>query len=135
MEHLKSKPSGDAPQQDVFRKVTDKLVQDPAGLTALDIADLPAHQKEVMLLMMRDHEAATQGISLLVLRQRLNNPSDLDATLAELTQNNWLLLMGEPPNLLYKVHLKAKRGSSSQDMWSVLAERLAKRDSKPPDNP
>ncbi|MBZ0318710.1 MAG: hypothetical protein K8L91_20010 [Anaerolineae bacterium] len=134
MEHLKSKPSDQTPQQDVFRKVTDKLSQDPTGLTPLDIVDLPAHQKEVMLLMMRDHEAATAGISIEELRRRLNNPPHLETTLAELTGNNWLLMMGEAPNFLYKVHLKAKRGSSSKDMWSVLVERLAKRDSKPPED-
>ncbi|MBI5931583.1 MAG: hypothetical protein HY862_19905 [Chloroflexi bacterium] len=134
MEHLKTKPSEQPPQQDVFRKVTDKLTQDPSGLTPLDIVDLPSHQKEVMLLMMRDHAAATQGISMEDLRKRLSNPAHLENTLVELTQNDWLLMMGEAPNFLYKVHLKAKRGSGNKDMWSVLAERLAKRDSKPPED-
>ncbi len=134
MEHLKSKPTEQTPQQDVFRKVTDKLTQDPSGLTPLDIVDLPVHQKEVMLFMMRDHDAAMAGISLEDLRKRLNNPSHLETTLTELTQNDWLLMMGEAPNFLYKVHLKAKRGSGNKDMWAVLAERLAKRDSNPPEN-
>lgn len=132
IDHLKSKPDPDPARPDMFRKVTDKLGQESSGLTPLDIVELPVQQKEIMLLMLRDHRAATEGISVEELRNRLKNTDQLENTLAELTQNSWLLLMGEAPHHLYKVHLRAKRRSgSNRDMWSMLAERLA---TTPPDS-
>src|SRR5262245_1854430 len=128
IDYLKAKPDPDPARPDMFRKVTDKLGQESSGLTPLDIAELHVQQKEIMLLMLRDHAADTEGISVEELRKRLKNTDQLENTLAELTRNNWLLLMGEAPHLLYKVHLRAKRRTgSNRDMWSMLAERLATR--------
>ena len=107
-----------------------------AGLTPLDIADLPDAPRRVMFAMLRDAEAATEGLTLDNLQDKLANVSGLPDVLAELTQNGWLILRGEPPTARYKVNLRRRRGREvSADVWASLAEQLAEAADSDQDEP
>jgi len=101
----------------------------PAGLTPLDIADLPDGQRQVMFALLRDSRSAGDGVSADALREKLPQVEGLAAVLDELTRNSWLIRLGEAPNVRYKVNLRRKRGSSlGGGLWSSLSNRLAEED-------
>jgi hypothetical protein len=98
----------------------------PAGLTPLDIADLPEPQRQVMFALLRDSRASASGVTLDVLYEKFSEFEDLDSTLDELTKNNWLIRQGEAATIRYKVNLRRKRGSTlGGNIWSSLSSRLA----------
>ena len=110
----------------------------PAGRMALDIADLPEPQRQVMFALLRDSTASTEGIALEALREKLGHPDDLDATLDDLTKHSWLIRQGEPPNPRYKVNLRRKRGSTlGANLWASLTDHLAEetKEQTPPKGP
>jgi hypothetical protein len=65
----------------------DRSEEKPAGLTPLDIADLPETQRRVMFVILRDASASTEGITLPALHQKLADVADLDRILDELAGN------------------------------------------------
>jgi hypothetical protein len=98
----------------------------PSGLTPLDIADLPMPQRQVMLILLRDPWASTEGITLKALQERIEDAEALADILADLTKNGWLVQYGEPPGVRYKVNLRRKRGGSLEgNLWASLADHLA----------
>jgi hypothetical protein len=99
----------------------------PAGLSPLDIADLPNDQRQVMLWLLRNSAAPTNGVPHAALRDQFEDLKDLKSVLDDLTTNSWLIRLGEPPNDRFKVNLRRKRGSSS--LWTSLSNRLADEDS------
>jgi hypothetical protein len=114
----------------LYDRLMDQLGDDdsdqPAGLTPLDIADLPEPQRQVMFALLRDSRASASGVTLDVLRAKFSEFEDLDSILDELTQNNWLIRQGEAATIRYKVNLRRKRGSTlSGNIWSSLSSRLA----------
>jgi hypothetical protein len=100
--------------------------EEPAGITPLDITDLPQDQKQLMLTLLRDQGGAVDGVTREALHSKFSDKlGDLDATLAQLARNGWLIVMGEAPNLRYRVNLKAKRGSTGGfGLWSVISDRV-----------
>ncbi len=114
----------------LYDRLNDQLGKDddnqPAGLTPLDIADLPDGQRQVMFALLRDSRSSGDGVSADVLREKLPQVEGLAAVLDELTRNSWLIRLGEAPNVRYKVNLRRKRGSSlGGGIWSSLSNRLA----------
>jgi hypothetical protein len=117
----------------LYDRLMDHLDDDdndqPAGLTPLDIADLPERQRQVMFALLRDSRASASGVTLDALREKFSNVEDLDGILADLTQNNWLIRQGEAATIRYKVNLRRKRGSTlGGSIWSSLSRRLADED-------
>lgn len=112
----------------LYDRLADQLGDEndkPTGLTPLDIADLPDDQRRVMFALLRDPNASSRGLALETLQQKLSDLEDLPAILAELSKNNWLIIMGEVPNERYKVNLRRKRGSDlGANLWASLANRL-----------
>lgn len=113
----------------LFDRLSAQLDDDePSGITPLDIADLPTVQRQIMLALLRDHHASTDGVSVAALRSRMiDDSADLDGTLSELARKGWLVALGEGANVRYRVNLRPKRGSSaSANLWSNLSDRLSK---------
>lgn len=100
---------------------------EPTGITPLDITDLPADQKQIMLSLLRDQGGTGDGVPRDSLNKKFSDKlNTLDATLNELARNGWLIEMGEAPNQRYRVNLRAKRGSGgSFGLWSVLSDRIS----------
>ncbi len=117
----------------LYDRLMDQLGDDddgqPAGLTPLDIADLPEQQRQVMFALLRDSRASAGGVTLDMLQEKLSEIEDLDSVLNDLTQNNWLIRQGEAATVRYRVNLRRKRGSSlGGNIWSSLSSRLADED-------
>jgi hypothetical protein len=123
----------------LYDRLTNKLDDDdeqPAGLSPLDIADLPGDQRKVMFALLRDTKAATQGIDSEELATNLENPENLQDTVAELVKSGWLIEMGEAPNFRYKVNIRRKRSSTiGLGIWSSLSERITSRMAEFEDEP
>ncbi len=96
----------------------------PAGITTMDIIDLPGDQRSIMLALLRDPRGA-DGIAYDELAERFEHKTpDLPGTLRELSQRGWLIEMGEAPALYYRINLRAKRGIEGAGLWSALNDRL-----------
>jgi hypothetical protein len=112
----------------VFDHLSAQLNNDdePSGLSAIDLADLPADQKKIMLTMLRDPASAFDGVPAAVLNDKLTESvPTLDETLSQLVNQSWLISLGEPPNVRYRLNLRAKRGSMSKfNLWTILSDRL-----------
>jgi hypothetical protein len=117
----------------LYDRLSDQLDDDdngqPAGLTPLDIAELPDQQRQVMFALLRDSRAAAGGVTREALYERFGDFDDLDGVLNELTQNSWLIRQGEAATIRYKVNLRRKRGSTlGGGIWSTLSSRLTDED-------
>lgn len=103
------------------------------GLTTLDIADLPEHQRRVMLALLRSSHAAPDGLPYAALADKLDHPPNLDTTLDELVRLTWVIRMGEGNNRRYKVNLRRKRASGlHSNLWTSVLDYLAAQDDEPP---
>lgn len=98
----------------------------PAGLTPLDIADLPENQRQVMFGLLRDSTAASTGLPEDTVYERYAALEGLDGILAELTRHGMLIQMGEPPHVRYKVNLRHRKTRTlSANIWASLSDHLA----------
>ncbi len=111
------------PTFDLADKLGDEEKQ--TGITPLDIMELPRTQKQIMNLLLRDHSASVTGITLEGLRERLPDQDDLPEALEILAHQSWVIVLGEPPNVRYKINLRRKRGGSLSSMWSSVMDHLS----------
>jgi hypothetical protein len=88
---------------------------DGGGLP-IDIADLPADQKQVMFMMLRDRTAKTKGLRADEIAERVD-VEDLQGTLETLVDNNWLVMRGDA----YRVNFKRKKGRLD-NLFSALED-------------
>lgn len=98
-----------------------------AGLTPLDIAELPDEPRRVMFAMLRNPTASSKGLSYDDLHSKLGDLDNLEGILADLVRQSWLIQIGEPPSERYKINLRRKRGSSLS-MWTSLSDVLGSSD-------
>ncbi len=100
--------------------------QDGAGLSPLDLAELPGDQKMIMLALLRDSASAFDGVSGEALRAKVDGKvQQFDPTIDLLAQQGWLIVMGEAPQERYRLNFRAKRGSRSAfNLWTILTDRL-----------
>jgi hypothetical protein len=111
----------------VFDNLSARLQQDePSGLSPVDLADLPTEQKLIMLTLLRDSASGFEGVAADTLREKLREKApNFDETVAQLVGLGWLIPLGEPANLRYRLNLRAKRGSATGfNLWSILTDRL-----------
>ncbi len=104
------------------------------GIRPTDLLTLPPAQRRVMKLLLREIQLSypeiVTAVSTLPTKQRLT-PTELNTTLAELTQAGWIIRMGQDELVTYRVDLRRKPGSRvAQGMWGSLEERLKERQSK-----
>ncbi len=95
--------------------------EETGGITPLDIAGLPEDQKSIMFFMLRDKAAVKEGIGFEELQEHFDADEEpLVATLTQLIEDHWLIVIGEPPDERYKLNLRRRRGSLNSDIWSAL---------------
>lgn len=99
------------------------------GISALELADLPPNLRRIMRLMLRELVMKTdQIVSAVAAMPEANRMSqnEIEAALAALVEQNWLLASGEGEFLSYRVNLRRKAGSAlGQDIWATLNSRIA----------
>ena len=109
--HLAKKQNKDLAS--LYERVNQHLDDETTGLTPVDLMELKGLQKKVMLMLIRDNDAIMQGITLEEIKQKLGEiPDDLIESLKVLAENGWLILLGEPPRIRYRVFMKRKRAST-----------------------
>lgn len=127
--HLAKKQNKDGDK--MYARLNQQLDDQTTGLTTVDLMVLKGIQKKIMLMMIRDHDAILEGVTRDEIQQKTEILSqDLDEPLKTLTENGWLIVLGEPPRIRYRIFMRRKRGSTlGFGIWSAINERLKQRDS------
>lgn len=102
-----------------------------AGITALDLAELPPALRKIMRLILRELELnylrlleAMETMS----REEQMSQTELDSALHTLTSQKWLIQIGEGEQATYRVNLKRRSASSlPTGIWSRLDAKLKDR--------
>lgn len=108
------------------KQIDDK--QKEGGITALDLADLPPALRKIMRLMLRqlqmDYPQLCEAMEKMPEGERLSR-ADLDNALKTLSQQAWLIQIGEGERAIYKVNLRRKAGSTlASGIWQSLDAKL-----------
>lgn len=114
-----------------------KESQKDGGISPLDIAKLPPSLRKIMRLMLRELQLAYPRIcevmDAMPEDDRLTR-AELDEALSALTEQFWLIRIGEKEKAIYKVNLRRRAGSTLMaGIWSSLDEKL--KGNNPPDTP
>ena len=104
--------------------------QKEGGITPLDLVELPASLRKIMKIMLRElqmtYPRLCEVMDAMPEEERMPRKL-LDEALATLTEQFWLLRIGENEKAIYKVNLKRKNGSTlAAGIWSSLDEKLKK---------
>jgi hypothetical protein len=116
--------------QSLFRRFAERLeAEAPPVLSPSHFMGLPAPERSILLLMLRDTQASLQGLTQAEIVARLSKPLEsVDESLAALVEKGWLFIFGEAPNQSYRLNLLRKRESSlGFGIWSILGQRLLPR--------
>jgi hypothetical protein len=120
---------GGTAMADVFKqldaRIKLKAEEHPEGITILDLVDLPPALKNIMKIMLREHELSYEEIITAnkdhVAGDQLSE-EDLQDALNELSRQFWLICRGEGSQRHYQVNLRYKKGIKA--VWSILDERI-----------
>ena len=98
------------------------------GITVLDLVDLPPALRKIMKLMLRklqlSYSQLRQVMDEMPENERLTH-SELDETLKKLSEQAWLIQIGEGERAIYKVNLRRKTGSAlGESIWQNLDTKL-----------
>jgi len=98
------------------------------GITPLDLVDLPPALRKIMRLMLReiqlDYHRLCEAMDGMPENERLSR-HDLDDALSNLTDQSWLIRIGEGAKAIYKVNLRKKAGSTlAGGIWNSLDTKL-----------
>lgn len=102
--------------------------QQEGGITPLDLAELPPALRKIMRLMLRELQMGfpklCEAVDTMPEKERLTR-DELQDALSTLTQQFWLIRIGEGKKAIYKVNLRRKAGSTlTAGIWSSLDEKL-----------
>ncbi len=112
----------------LYDRLTDRRSGEPApgGISMMELASLPSDQRQVMLAILRDANAAATGITSQALGEALGWTDALAAILAELVAHGWLITLGDASAARYKINFAPKRRSQlGFGIWSALGGSLA----------
>ena len=108
------------------KEIKDK--QQEGGITALDLAELSPALRKIMRLMLRELQMSyprlCEAMDAMPEKDRLTRDG-LDESLSTLTQQSWLIRIGEGEKAIYKVNLRHGDGSKlAAGIWSSLDAKL-----------
>ena len=108
------------------KQINDK--QKEGGITALDLADLPPALRKIMRFMLRqlqmNYPQLCDFVESMPEGERLSR-TELDEALKTLSQQAWLIQIGEGERAIYKVNLRRKAGSTlASGIWQSLDAKL-----------
>lgn len=108
------------------KEIKDK--QQQGGITALDLAELSPALRKIMRLMLRELQMSyprlCEAMDDMPEKDRLTRDG-LDESLSTLTQQSWLIRIGEGEKAIYKVNLRHGDGSKlAAGIWSSLDAKL-----------
>jgi hypothetical protein len=102
--------------------------QQEGGITPLDLAELPPALRRIMRLMLRElqlnYPRLCEIMDGMPEKDRLPR-NELNEALATLTEQYWLIRLGEGEKAIYKVNLRRKSGSTlAAGIWSSLQSKF-----------
>lgn len=105
-----------------------KNKQAEGGISPLDLASLPPALRKIMRVMLRELSASyprlCDAVDSMQEKDRLSR-TELDSALSDLTDQFWLIRIGEKEKAIYKVNLRRKEGSKlAAGIWSALDHKL-----------
>jgi hypothetical protein len=108
------------------KRIDDKRPQ--GGISVLDLADLSPALRKIMKLMLRqvrmDYAQLCEAVEQMPEEERLSR-AQLDDALANLSEQAWLIQIGEGERAIYKVNLRRKAGSKlGESLWQNLDAKL-----------
>ena len=108
------------------KRIDDKRPQ--GGISVLDLADLSPALRKIMKLMLRqlrmDYLQLCEAVEQMPEEERLSR-AQLDDALANLSEQAWLIQIGEGERAIYKVNLRRKAGSKlGESIWQNLDAKL-----------
>lgn len=111
----------------------DKEIKDSqkdGGITPLDLVKLPPSLRKIMRLMLRELQMSyprmCEVMDAMPEQDRLTR-AELDEALSTLTEQFWLIRIGEKEKAIYKVNLRRKAGSTlAAGIWSSIDEKIKK---------
>jgi len=114
----------------VFDRLNKEIenMQKEGGITPLDLAGLPPALRKIMRLMLRELQASYPRLCEIMdgmpEKDRLSR-EELRSALATLTEQFWLIRIGEDEKAIYKVNLRRREGSKLMaGIWSALDQKL-----------
>ena len=115
------------------KEIKDK--QKDGGMSPLDLVKLPPSLRKIMRLMLRElqmgYPRMCEVMDAMPEKDRLTR-DELDSALSNLTNDFWLIRIGEKEKAIYKVNLRRKEGSTlAAGIWSSLDSKLKR---KPPES-
>jgi len=101
------------------------------GIRPLDLAGLPPTLRKMMRVMLRELQASyprlCEIVDSLPAGEQMTR-EELDSTLRQLTEDTWLIRIGEGEKAIYKANMRRKAGSKlAAGVWSALDSRLKKK--------
>jgi len=107
--------------------------QKDGGISPLDLVKLPPSLRKIMRLMLRELQMSyprmCEVMDSMPEQDRLTR-AELDEALSTLTEQFWLIRIGEKEKAIYKVNLRRRAGSTLMaGIWSALDDKLK---GKPP---
>ena len=108
------------------KQIDDK--QKEGGITALDLADLPPALRKIMRLMLRqlqlNYPQLCEAMDKMPENERISH-AELNDALKTLSEQAWLIQIGEGDRAVYKVNLRRKAGSTlASGIWQSLDNKL-----------
>jgi hypothetical protein len=117
----------------IFDRLQRKIEENKqgAGISALDLAELPPALRKIMRLMLRElelnYQQLLEAMKALSREERMSR-TDLNSALNTLTAQQWLIRVGEGEQAIYKVNLKRRSASSlPTGIWTTLDAKLKDR--------
>ncbi len=112
----------------------DKEIKDQqkdGGISPLDLVKLPPSLRKIMRLMLRElqmgYPRMCEVMDAMPEKDRLTR-DELDSALSNLTNDFWLIRIGEKEKAIYKVNLRRKAGSTlAAGIWSSLDSKLKRK--------
>ena len=112
---------------DQLQSEIEKRQPKETGISPADLLTLPPAARRVIRLLLREghmsYPLLQETIDQLPAPKRLNQ-TELDEALIYLTQEGWVIQMGQDQLITYKVNLRHKPGSKTT-MWSQVEKRLS----------
>jgi uncharacterized protein YllA (UPF0747 family) len=108
------------------KQIDDKRKEN--GISVLDLAELPPSLRKIMQLMLRQVQMNSAQLHAAIDQfpeeERLTS-ANLDEALKKLSDQAWLIQIGEGERAIYKVNLRRKAGSRlSETIWQNLDSKL-----------
>jgi hypothetical protein len=100
---------------------------DDAGISPLDLAELPPKLRKFMRFMLREVEVRFDDLRAYLEEEFTDEPftdEELEEALETLVQGGWLVRLGED-KITYEANLRRKRGSTlAKSIWGALDSRI-----------